>query len=192
MLIRIRTILLLAFLCLVQLSVKSQQPTKEDVIKPVKTIIQSIRLNKDDLALKYFDAEAQGRFLLGDNWAKGTAAQQREFIQLFQSLVSKIAFPKVRDNFKNLISITYDVPVVSGKEAIVNSTIIIEHPTKRQEMKCKYTLVKQQEWKVVDVVVLGDSMLTGVRDDQVKSVLKEGGWNQLLSLMRKKNTELGR
>jgi phospholipid transport system substrate-binding protein len=42
----------------------------------------------------------------------------------------------------------------------------------------------------VDVAVLGDSMLTGIRDDQVRPIMKQGGWDHLLDLMRKKEAEL--
>jgi len=165
----------------------------EPVAKPVKTVVQSVRYGKDDLALKLFANEEQGRYLLGDDWAKGTDAQRKEFIQLFNSLFSKIAFPKVRENFKNLASITYEDPVVEGDKAKVNSTIVIEHPMKKQEMKLQYALMKDKNtWKVVDVSVLGDSMLTGIRDDQVRPIMKEGGWEHLLGLMRKKNAELSK
>jgi phospholipid transport system substrate-binding protein len=41
----------------------------------------------------------------------------------------------------------------------------------------------------VDVAVLGDSMLTGIRDDQVRPLLKEGGWEALLKAMREKDKE---
>jgi phospholipid transport system substrate-binding protein len=73
----------------------------------------------------------------------------------------------------------------------VKSTIVIEHPVKKQEMKLQYSLAQDKgAWKVVDVAVLGDSMLTGIRDDQVRPIMKQGGWDHLLDLMRKKEAEL--
>ena len=55
----------------------------------------------------------------------------------------------------------------------------------------KYNLAKLGgSWKVIDVAVLGDSMLTGIRDDQVVPILKESGWDGLLKAMRDKNAEL--
>jgi phospholipid transport system substrate-binding protein len=165
----------------------------EELTKPVKTVVQSVRYSKDDLALKQMANEEQGRFLLGDDWAKGTDAQRKEFIQLFNSLFSKIAFPKVRDNFKNLESITYTDPAVQGDKGNVKSTVVINHPMKKQEMKLQYSVVKEgSAWKVLDVSVLGDSMLTGIRDDQVRPIFKQGGWDHLLDLMRKKDAELSK
>jgi len=181
----------LSLLATLALALPALAAPNEAVTKPVKTVVQSVRYNKDDLALKQLANEEQGRFLLGEDWDKGTPAQREEFTKLFNSLFAKIAFPKVRENFKNLASITYEDPAVEGTKAKVKSTIVIEHPVKKQEMKLQYSLAQDKgAWKVVDVAVLGDSMLTGIRDDQVRPIMKQGGWNHLLELMRKKEAEL--
>lgn len=164
---------------------------KEEVSKPLKVIVNSVRYGKDLAALKLFAGEEQGKFLLGDDWAKGTDAQRKEFIDLFHQLFGKIAFPKIRKNFENLDSVIYDEPTLTGEKAAIGSTILINHPMKKQELKVKYEVVKQAgAWKVIDVAVLGDSMLTGIRDDQIRPILKEGGWDNLLKLMKDKNAEL--
>jgi phospholipid transport system substrate-binding protein len=185
---RLRTVSLLAALVL---SVPALAASSEDVAKPVKTVVQSVRYGKDLAALKNFGGEQQARFLLGDAWDKASEPQRKEFIELFHTLFAKIAFPKVRENFKNLASITYEDPEVKGDEAKVASTVVIDHPMKKQELKLKYALAKDKAgWKVVDVAVLGDSMLTGIRDDQVQPLLKEGGWDALMKAMREKAKEL--
>jgi phospholipid transport system substrate-binding protein len=186
---RLRSVPLLAALVL-SLPALAAAPS-EAVSKPVKTVVQSVRYGKDLAALKHFGGEQQARFLVGDQWDKASEPQRKEFIQLFHNLFAKIAFPKVRDNFKNLAGITYAEPEVTGEEAKVASTIVIDHPLKKQELKLKYSLAKDKAgWKVVDVTVLGDSMLTGIRDDQVLPLLKEGGWDALLKAMREKDQEL--
>lgn len=163
---------------------------KDDVSKPLKTIVNSVRYGKDKAALKVFAGEAQGAFLTGEYWVKGTDAQKKEFQELFGTLFGKIAFPKIRKNFENLDTVLYDEPKVTGDKAEMASTILINHPMKKQELKVVYQLVKQGSWKVVDVSVLGDSMLTGIRDDQVLPLLKEGGWDGLLKAMKDKDAEL--
>ncbi|WNG20979.1 ABC transporter substrate-binding protein [Cystobacter fuscus] len=188
---RLRSLTLLASLVLCMPALAA--PPNEAVAKPVKTVVQSVRLSKDDLALKQLADEEMGRFLLGDDWAKGTDTQRKEFTRLFHSLFAKIAFPKVRENFKNLQSITYDAPTVEGDKGNVSSLVIINHPMKKQEMKLKYAVVKDANaWKVLDVFVLGDSMLTGIRDDQVRPIFQQGGWDHLLDMMRKKDAELSK
>ena len=187
---RLRSVPLLAALVL---AMPALAAPNEAVSKPVKTVVQSVRYGKDLAALKLFGGEQQARFLLGDAWDKASEAQRKEFVQIFHNLFAKIAFPKVRDNFKNLASITYEDPEVTGEEAKVASTVVIDHPMKKQELKLKYVLAKDKAgWKVVDVAVLGDSMLTGIRDDQVRPLLKEGGWDALLKAMREKDQELAK
>ncbi|WP_225408495.1 Tgt2/MlaC family protein [Stigmatella hybrida] len=188
--VRSRTVPLLATLLL---AVPALAAPGEEVAKPVKSMVQSVRYGKDLAAIKFMDGEQQARFLVGEDWEKGTEAQRKEFLQLFQTLFAKIAFPKVRDNFKNLAAINYAEPEVTGNGAKLASTVVIEHPMKKQEIKLKYSLAKDKAaWKVVDVVVLGDSMLTGIRDDQVRPLLKEGGWDALLKAMREKDQELSK
>jgi phospholipid transport system substrate-binding protein len=163
----------------------------EAVTKPVKTVVQSVRYGKDKLALQHFATDAQGAYLLGDDWQKGTDAQREEFKELFKELFAKMAFPRVRENFKNLANITYDEPKLSGDTATVGSVIFIDHPLKKQELKLKYTVVQDgKAWKVKDVAVLGDSMLQGIRDDQIRTLMGQGGWPRLLEVMRAKVQEL--
>jgi phospholipid transport system substrate-binding protein len=190
---RLRSVSLLAALVL---SVPALAAPNDDVAKPVKTLVQSVRYGKDVLALKNLHGEQQARFLLGDAWDKASEAQRKEFVELFHTLFAKIAFPKVRDNFKNLDTINYEQPEATGEAAKLASTVVINHPAKKQELKLKYTLAKGKDdkgkevWKVVDVAVLGDSMLTGIRDDQVQPLLKEGGWDAVIKAMRAKADEL--
>src|SRR5688572_13932492 len=91
---------LVATCCL--LALPAGAAPKDEVTKPLKALINSVRYEKDLLALKNLSGEEQGKFLLGEEWAKGTDAQKKEFISLFHTLFGKIAFPKIRENFKNL------------------------------------------------------------------------------------------
>lgn len=164
---------------------------KDEVSKPLKVVVNSVRYGKDKLALKNFAGDAQGKTLMQDNWEKGTAAQRKEFVELFHTLFGKIAFPKIRKNFENLDTVLYDEPKVTGDRADIASTILINHPLKKQELKVKYELIKAgATWQVIDVSVLGDSMLKGIRDDQIVPLFKEGGWEGVLKAMREKAQEL--
>lgn len=186
-----KTFLFAAALCL--LSTAALAAPKDEVSKPLKVVVNSIRYGKDALALKNFASEEQGKELLGEHWSKGTDAQRKEFISLFQTLFSKLAFPKIRANFEHLDTVLYDEPTITGDRAEIGSTILINHPMKKQELKLKYRLLKDKgAWKVIDVSVLGDSMIKGIREDQVQPILQEGGWDKLLELMRAKAKELSK
>jgi phospholipid transport system substrate-binding protein len=162
----------------------------DEVVKPLKVVVNSVRYGKDVAALKLFDKEEQAKQLLGDSYAKMTAAQKTEFEQLFETIFGKMAFPKIRENFKNLQAINYDEPKVEGNKATVNSTILILHPLKHEELKVTYSLAKEPDgWKVVDAVVLGDSMIDDARDN-IQGIIKDGGIDGLLQTMRAKAKEL--
>ncbi|HYV45175.1 MAG TPA: ABC transporter substrate-binding protein [Myxococcaceae bacterium] len=159
-------------------------------VKPLAAIIGNVRQERDVKALTYFAAEAQGKFLTGDYWSKATPDQQAQFTKGFQELFAKIAFPKVRKNFEHLGGVVYEAPETQGGKTTVASVVSIDHPVKKQELKLNYWVVQEKgQWKVVDVKVLGDSMLEGVRDDQVLPLLKEGGWDKLLKAMKDKLAE---
>jgi phospholipid transport system substrate-binding protein len=159
-------------------------------VKPLAAIIGNVRQERDVKALTYFAAEEQGKFLTGEYWAKATPAQQQEFTKGFQEMFAKIAFPKVRKNFEHLATVLYEPPKTEGGKTTVASVISLDHPVKKQELKLKYWVAQEKgQWKVVDVAVLGDSMLEGVRDDQVLPLLKEGGWDKLLKAMKDKLAE---
>ncbi|MCI0569165.1 MAG: ABC transporter substrate-binding protein [Myxococcaceae bacterium] len=182
-----RPALLLAAL----LAVPALAASDEAVAKPVKTVVQSVRYGRDKAALQHFATEAQGAYLLGDAWKTATDAQRAEFKELFKELFAKMAFPKVRENFKNLANISYDAPKLEGETASVASVILIHHPLRKQELKLRYTVVKEgAAWRVKDVTVLGDSMLQGIRDDQIKTLMTQGGWDRLLGRMREVSQEL--
>jgi phospholipid transport system substrate-binding protein len=187
----LRTLARSALLVTALATVPALAAPADDAVKPIKSVVQSIRFGKDKLALTHFASEAQGAYLMEDAWTTGTPAQRKEFSDLFHELFAKIAFPKVRDNFKNLASITYDPPQFEGETATVNSVVLIDHPLKKQELKLKYTVVKEgKAWRVKDVSVLGESMLQGVRDEQARPILKEGGWNAIMVALRAKAKEL--
>lgn len=157
------------------------------VEKPIRTLIAAIRFGKFPMALSQMNGEAQGKFLLSDDWAKGTPAQRAEFITLFHAVFAKQAMPKMQKNFEHLESMVYEAPEIAGDTASIKSVVTILHALKKQELKLKYKLVKVgADWKLVDVAVLGDSMLKGIREDQIVPILKEGGWNKLLELLREK------
>ncbi len=158
------------------------------VTKPIKTTIGSIRYGKDPNAIAQFAGEEQAKSVLGDDWSKGTPAQQKEFVSLFHQLIAKMAFPKFRENFKYLEAPLYEPAKIEGSKAEVKSTLPIMHPLKKQELKVKYDLVKQAAgWKIVDVALMGvggDSLIDFSRKE-ISPVMKKSGWDVTLEKMRK-------
>ena len=160
-------------------------------VKAITTLIGAVRYGKFVMGLKMMDGPAQGAFLLGADWTKADDKQRAEFVTLFHTLFAKIAFPKMQKNFENIQTVVYDAPAVTGNRATVKSTLVVLHALKKQEYKLKYQMLQVgADWKLVDVDVLGESMLTGVRNDQIVPIMKDGGWANLLDLLRKKADSL--
>jgi phospholipid transport system substrate-binding protein len=162
----------------------------DDAIKkPLETLVKSVRYSKDDRALKQLDGEAQGKILLADDWDKATPDQRNQFVSYFHQLFAVLAFPKIRESLQYLGTTLYEEPTITGDKAQIVSTLAIDHPLKKQELKVKYDLHRTKEgWKVVDLLVLGvggDSMLTGIRNDQIIPNMKDG-LPKLLELMQQR------
>ena len=163
----------------------------DDVKKPISAVLGNVRQSRDLKALQQFHTEEQGKALLGDDWAKGTDAQRKEFKELFSRIFGKVAFPKIRSNLEHLAATPFGKIDVQGETAKAEQVLVIMHPLKKQELKLKYDVAKDKgAWKVVDVAVLGDSMLKGIREDQIIPIMKAGGWDNLLKVMREKDAEL--
>lgn len=161
------------------------------VIRTLKIVVGAVRYGRHKLALNFFAGQEQGKMLLESHWEKLSLAQQQEFITLFKTLFAKIALRRVEARFKYLKTIVYDKPEIVGEKATVHSTIVILHALKKQELKLIYNLRKKADgWKVLDVTTLGESMLTGIRDEQIRKIMKKGGWERLIQLMRNRVAQL--
>src|SRR5262249_1939940 len=107
----------------------------DDAEKPIKTFISAIRYGKDDIARKLIDGDTQARILTGSAWDQGTAEQKAELISLFQVVFQGIAFPKLKDNFQKIETIVYGTPKIDKDSAEIDSTLVVLHPMKKQEIK---------------------------------------------------------
>lgn len=159
--------------------------------KALKSLVGSIRYGKDDLAAKQIAFGAMSKGLLTDTWAKMTPAQQAEFQKSLEGLVRGLSFPKGKDMFQYLDAMLYDAARVEGDQAKVRSTVVVHRDYKKTEIIIDWVLVQEGgAWKVLDTVMLGESTLAGLRDEQVKPLVKEGGVDAVLKAMRDKLAEL--
>lgn len=183
------SMLVVSLLCFVKPAEVEAEPSP--VIRTLKVVVGAVRYGRHTLALQFFAGEEQGKLLLESHWAKMTADQKKEFVDLFKTLFAKIALRRVEERFKYLKTIVYDKPEINGDKATVHSTIVILHALKKQELKLKYELRKVADsWKVLDVTTLGESMLQGIRDEQIRKIMKQGGWERLITLMRNRAAQL--
>jgi phospholipid transport system substrate-binding protein len=171
---------------------KGPAKDKEDPAqRVVKQLVLAVREGRDADAIRLMDGEGQARFIFGDDASTVTEAMRNEFVPLFGRVFAAIAFPRVRENFKNLASINYEPAEGLDGDARVRSTVVLDHPLKKQEIKLECVLRKTaQGWRVLDVKVLGDSVMTAIRDDQIRPLVRDKGWDAVMSALRTKDAEL--
>ena len=173
--------------------VKAESANDKAVQKVVKNLINSIRYKKDDLAAKQLAFEAMSKELLGDAWPSLPASEQKEFTGHLETLLRKISFVKGREMFQYLDAVLYEPVSLQGEQAHCKSTVVIHRDLKKTELPIEWVLVKEGgQWKVLDTVTMGESTATGIRQEQVQPLLKEGGTTALMTALRKKVTEVSK
>ncbi len=159
--------------------------------KTLKGLVNAIRYGKDDLAAKQVDFAAMSKGLMAEDWSKLSAAEQAEFTKHLEALVRGLSFPKGKDMFQYLDAMLYDAARMDGETAKVKSTIVVHRDVKKTEIIIDWVLVKTGgQWKVLDTVMVGESTLTGLREQQVKPLIQKGGTAAVMQAMRDKVAEI--
>lgn len=174
----------------------------ETPTETVKKLVESVRSYKKETSAlsaqeRTANAQAQkvaeetlavqdlARNILGAQWEKIGATEQRNFTALLMELFQKIAYPKSAEFFGDL-RIEYVNERITGNEAVVETEV--SHP-KEGQVGIEYKLRKTQgKWLVDDVLLDGVSMATNVRS-QVQQVIAKESYQGLVKRMREKLAE---
>ncbi len=121
------------------------------------------------------------RRTLARNWSKLNAAQQEEFVQLFEQILEKSYLDKI---------LSYTNEKIDFYKENINSETLAEVQTKvitsSKEIPIFYRLIlKDGVWKVYDVVVENVSLVQNYRT-QFNDILANNTPEQLLEILRKK------
>lgn len=147
------------------------------------------KVNGDLAGLIDFDAMAKDS--LGDEWAKRSAAEQKEFSDILRQLVEK-NYSKRLDEFVNY-DIKWTAESVKGSDATVKTNATNLKNTREPAVLIDYTLRKRgNDWVVVDIIPEGASYVTTYRKEFTKILNKpapDGGWDKLIAKMKKKLAE---
>jgi phospholipid transport system substrate-binding protein len=118
---------------------------------------------------------------LARNWSKLNAAQQQEFIQLFEQILEKTYIDKLFSYTTEKIDF-YKESINSETQAEVQTKVI----TSTNEIPIFYRLIlKDGAWKVYDVIVENVSLVLNYRT-QFNDILAKNTPEQLLEILRKK------
>lgn len=137
------------------------------------------------VARDFLDTAAMGRRAVGDVLAAQPAAQQEEYLELFDALMVRAYLQKLL--LFRQPRFDYGKPRVTGEKVVVPTKIV----TAKDQYGVKYDMRERDgRWLATDVIVEGIS-LTKNYEEQFASLLRNRTFEELLELMRRK-TQPGR
>ena len=156
-----------------------------ELLRDPSLMAESARKVKKDkiraISEKMFDFTELSKRTLAQNWNKFNPDQQKEFIELYKSLLE--------DAYANKIMSYTDEKIVFSKEvALTEKTTEIQSTVLRKtaEIPIYYrVLLKDGVWRVYDVVIEGVSLINNYRA-QFREILSNKPPESLLETLRKK------
>ncbi len=132
-----------------------------------------------------FDYGEMAKRSMGRHWNERSPAEQKEFVQLFETLLENSYAGKI-ESYNNE-KIVYGKELVQRDYAEVKSKVVT---AKRDEYSLDYRLMnKGGKWMVYDVVIEGVSLVANYRS-QFNKIIQNQGYGELLKKLRAKSTEI--
>ena len=194
MLKRIPHILLLG--CLLALAIQAnagQSPiqTVQTAVDAILGILTNETLDKEEKRSKMraiinqrFDFRAMSQRTLATNWKKASRDEQQQFVGLFAQLIQNSYIGKVEAYTSEKVE--YPAEKIKGNRAVVDTLII----TSSTEIPVNYKVyLKNDEWRVYDVIIEGVSLISSYRSTY-QEIVKKDGFPGLFVKMEAKLKEL--
>lgn len=156
-----------------------------DVLRDPSLKAESAKKAKKDriraISEKMFDFTELSKRTLAQNWSKFNPEQQKEFIELYTSLLE--------DTYANKIMAYTDEKIAFSKEvALTEKTVEVRSTVLRKtgDIPIYYRVImKDGSWRVYDVVIEGVSLINNYRS-QFREILANKPPESLLETLRKK------
>ena len=156
-----------------------------DVLRDPSLKAESARKAKKakirNISEEMFEFTELSKRSLGMNWSKFSPDQQKEFVGLYKSLLE--------DAYADKIMLYADVKIVFSKEvSLTEKTVEVQSIalTKSGDVSIYYRVImKDNVWRVYDVVVEGISLINNYRA-QFREILVNKPPESLLETLRKK------
>ena len=134
---------------------------------------------------KIFDYTEMAKRSLGKHWNPRSAAERKQFTELFASLLENSYAGKI-ESYNNE-RIIYLKETIDSDHAEVKSKVIT---TKRDEFTLDYRMINQDgKWMVYDVVIEGVSLVSNYRT-QFNKIIAADGYPVLVKKLQTKTDEL--
>ena len=133
-----------------------------------------------------FDHQEMAKRSLGRHWNQRTPAEQKQFVDLFASLLENSYASKI-ESYNNE-KVVYIRESIDGDFAEVKSKIV-NH--KQDEFTVDYRLLKQSgnKWMVYDIVIEGVSLVSNYRT-QFNKIISANGYPELIKRLQAKSNEI--
>ncbi|MEK6672365.1 MAG: ABC transporter substrate-binding protein [Nitrospirota bacterium] len=166
-------------------TVKGYSDKVLDVLRDPVFKAEAAKKTKKDkiraISEEMFDFTELSKRTLALNWSKFNPEQQKEFVELYTSLLEDAYANKILAYSDEKITFTKEVPL-SAKTVEVQSTVL----RKSAEIPIYYRVIlKDGAWRVYDVVIEGVSLISNYRT-QFKDILSNKPPESLLETLRKK------
>jgi phospholipid transport system substrate-binding protein len=160
-------------------TVKEVLAVLRDKSVPTEQRIHSI----EEIVYGRFDLEVMSRLVLARNWKRFTDEQKAEYVEEFKKYLTNSYGSRIERYDQQKVEIV-------GEREEPRGDVVIQTKIVGGEFEgtlVDYRLRKQKgEWRVIDVVIEGISMVSNYRD-QFKSIVSTGGPELLLEKLKEKN-----
>ena len=127
-----------------------------------------------------FAVDTIGRFALGRYWRTASPEQQKEYLALFREFVLK-SYASRLDGYSGETFTVVKAHAIDDKDTLVNTEIT---QSNAEPIRVDYRVrARQGDYKIVDVLVEGISLITTQRSE-FASIINRDGIDGLLALMR--------
>jgi len=132
-----------------------------------------------------FDYGEMAKRSLGKHWNERTAAEKKQFVDLFATLLENSYAGKI-ESYNNE-KIVYLKETHENDHAEVKSKVVT---AKRDEFTLDYRMLKQNDkWMVYDVIIEGVSLVSNYRS-QFNRIISASGYGELVKKLQTKSSEL--
>jgi len=169
----------------------------DDVKKTVDEVVKIVsdkELKKNDQKRRQmlkktisviFDYNEMAKRSMGKHWNQRSAAEKKQFAELFASLLENSYASKI-ESYNNE-KIVYLKETLDGDHAELKSKVVT---SKRDEFTLDYRLINQNgKWMVYDVVIEGVSLVSNYRT-QFNKIIASNGYPELVKKLQTKTDEL--
>ena len=151
-----------------------------DVLKAPDSTPEQRRVEFQEILDRDFAVATIGRFALGRYWRPATSEQRLEYLRLFRLFILNTYASRLDGYLGQSFSVVKAHPI-DDKDTLVNTEV---SQTDAQPLRVDYRVrARHGDYKIVDVLVEGISLVTTQRSE-FASIINREGFDGLLELMR--------